>query len=529
MLFWGLVGALSLLVLAGILGPLLRDPGRQARSADYDLAVYQDQLAELERNRESGMIGAQEAEAARAEIGRRILEADKRRQKAQAREQSGTWPVRAGAAAAVVAVAGALGTYIWVGNPDREAVPFAERQSIPKSREAIVAARQGGMGGQGQARGSGGMQAGAGGSGASGSGMPDVATAEKQLAERLEKNPDDIRGWLLLGRTRMQMQNYAGALEAFGKARELAPDNPRIAASYAEAMVMANEGRVTPKAKTLFARASEAEPDNPQPNYYLALAEFQQGNPEAALARWKDMVANARPDARWLDVVKKHMAAAEKQLGMPQGETYASVAPEPAANGAAEGGESGAGQGPTRDRAQASGGTAGAGAGGGQPSGPTREQMQAAQDMSPEAREKMIQGMVDRLAKRLEDNPDNLQGWTRLARSYNVLGKPEKAREALKKATEIAPENVDLLAQYARAIRRAAGDKQTEKSIAVSRRILKLDQDNAEALWFVGVHEARKGNTEKARDLFDKALATLPDSPQTKELRRRAEEMVGDG
>jgi cytochrome c-type biogenesis protein CcmH len=149
--------------------------------------------------------------------------------------------------------------------------------------------------------------------------------------------------------------------------------------------------------------------------------------------------------------------------------------------------------------------------------------------MSPEARQKMIQGMVDRLAKRLEDNPDNLQGWTRLARSYNVLGKPDKARRALKRASEIAPENVDVLAQYARAIRRAAGDQQTDKSIEVSRRILQIDSDHAEALWFVGVHEARQGNTEKARTLFDKALATLPDSPQTKELRRRAKEMVGDG
>jgi len=544
MLFWGLVGALSVLVLAGILYPLVRDPGRQARGADYDLAVYRDQLAELERNRERGMIGEQEAEAARAEIGRRILAADKRRQKAEARRQSAGWPVRACAALTVLAVVGAVGTYVRVGNPDREAVPFAERQNIPKSREAIVAAREGGMGGQARAGGSGGQgqvggsggQGGAmrGGGGDTASGMPDVETAEKRLTERLEKNPDNVRGWLLLGRTRMQMENYDGALAAFGEARELEPDNPRIAATYAEAIVMANEGRVTPKAARLFKRANDAEPGNPQPNYYLALADFQQGNTKAALERWKAMVDDARPNAPWLDVVKKHMAAAEKQLGMPQGETYASVAPAPRAdNGDGQGGSAGSqgagADGPTRDRARASGGASGAGSGDGRPDGPTREQMRAAQDMSPADRRKMIRGMVDRLAKRLEDNPNDLQGWLRLGRSYRVLGKPEKSLEALKKASELAPENVDVLAKYARAIRRAAGDEQTEESIEVSRRILQLDPAHAEALWFVGVHEARKGNTDKARDLFDKALAALPDSPQTKELRRRAKEMVGDG
>jgi cytochrome c-type biogenesis protein CcmH len=176
-------------------------------------------------------------------------------------------------------------------------------------------------------------------------------------------------------------------------------------------------------------------------------------------------------------------------------------------------------------------GTSGGGSGtsGGDQAGPTREQMQAARDMSPEARREMIQGMVDRLAARLEENPSDTQGWMRLARSYRVLDKPEAAMKALKRASEVAPENVDVLARYARALREAAGQRQTDKSVELSRRILEIDGDHAEALWFVGLHAAREGDTDRARELLDKAIANLPDTPQTQELRRRADQIVGDG
>ncbi len=531
-MFWALAAVLALLVLAGVLYPLLRDPGRQARSAEYDLAVYNDQLAEVEHNREQGLIGEQEAEAARAEIGRRILEADRRRQRAEAAPATGRWPVRAGVAVIVAAVAGSFGMYVQYGEPGKKSVPFAERD-VPKTREAIAqaggAATQGGPGmgaamggGQGgsAAAGTGGGTAGSGASddGSSG-GMPDIDTAEKRLAERLEKNPENVQGWLLLARTRMQQQNYTGARDAFAKAHDLRPENTRITAGYAESIVLANQGMVNPKAEKLFKRAHAANPEDPQANHYLALADFQAGEVEAALERWKQMVANAEAGAPWLDMVKQHMAAAERQLDMEPGSTYAEVKPEPAEE--TQTAQNGGGQDNAGSAADGDGDS-------NRRAGPTQEQMAAAEDMSPEARKEMVRGMVDRLSKRLEDNPDDVEGWLRLARSYRVLEKPEKARDALKRASDVAPENVQVLVRYARAIR-AVENKQTPKSLEISQRILELDGDHPEALWFVGLHEARQGNREKARDLFDKALAKLPDTPQTAELRRRAERIVGEG
>jgi cytochrome c-type biogenesis protein CcmH len=165
----------------------------------------------------------------------------------------------------------------------------------------------------------------------------------------------------------------------------------------------------------------------------------------------------------------------------------------------------------------------------GDTSGPSQEQMEAAQDMSPEQRREMIAGMVDGLAKRLEEQPDDLEGWLMLGRSYRVLEEPAKARDALAKAAELAPDNVEVLSRYARAIRAAAGERQTDESYEVTQRILELDVDNPQALWFTALRHAANGDRATAREMFDRALAQLPqDTPQTAELRRRAEQMLAE-
>jgi len=134
----------------------------------------------------------------------------------------------------------------------------------------------------------------------------------------------------------------------------------------------------------------------------------------------------------------------------------------------------------------------------------------------------MIESMVARLARKLAENPDDVAGWTRLARSYNVLKQPDKARDALAEALKATPENIDLLVLYGRTIRGANDDKQNAQSTAAMRRVLALDPENIEALWFVGGAEAAAGNTEKARTMWQKALAQLtPGSRERSQIRQR--------
>ena len=624
MMFWIAAGLLTLATLAAVVLPILRARAEARRAADYDIEVYRDQLKEVERNKTRGLIGKEEAEAAKAEIGRRILEADQRRQKA-ASEGAGTSRGLVRVAAVLVAAAlpaGAVAVYLSEGNPGLESQPFASR-NLPDDAGTQLSGRGGAAGG-GQAQAGGGQAGGApAGSGGQGQQGQSLAQSEANLSARLEENPDNVDDWVLLGRTRLAMQRYGAAVEAFEQAVQRAPNRPQVNAFYGEALVMANQGTVVPKAQEAFEKVRQQVPDDPRSRFYIGLAEKQAGNPQAALDIWKQLVADADPGAPYLEAVGQQMASVERELGIEPGTTFAEVKPEGPA----------AGQG--SQTAQTGSGSASEG---GAPN-PSREQVEAAQNMSSEDRQQMIQGMVDRLASRLEQDPTDAQGWQRLIRSYSVLGEGDKATQALAdglaafegndavrqqlkmaaqqqgvampegvsppqqtasqggggqsgggaagmpsggqqgqlteaqrqrmleqiaqglsnqlqqnpddvsgwmrlgqtymrlgetgnavdalaNAEQRAPEDPNVLLAYARALRQDAGT-QTEKTVELTRRALDQEPDNPEALWFGAMAELREGDKQEARSMFDKAIQQLPpDTPQTAELRKRADRML---
>ncbi len=152
--------------------------------------------------------------------------------------------------------------------------------------------------------------------------------------------------------------------------------------------------------------------------------------------------------------------------------------------------------------------------------------MAAAQSMSPEDRQAMIELMVAQLAARLKEKPDDLNGWLRLGRSYSVLKKDMEARDALAKAAALAPENKDVLLLYGRAIRAAAGNKQTPESTAVMRQVLGIDPKNVEALWLVGMAEAEAGDRAAGTAKMEQALDQIPENaPNREALAKRLEEL----
>lgn len=649
MTFWIAAGLLTLAVLAAVVLPILRARAAARRAADYDIEVYRDQLKEVERNKTRGLIGDQEAEAAQAEIGRRILEADQRRQKAASEGASASRAtVRAAAVLVAVALpAGTVALYLSEGNPDLESQPFASRNLPDDAGTALGGRGGGGMGAGGQQAQRGGGQAGGGqaGGGQAGGGQTDggqgqsLAQAAANLSAKLEDNPENVDDWVLLGRTRLAMQRYDGAVEAFEQAIKRAPNRAQVNAFYGEALVMANRGTVVPKAQEAFQKVREQVPDDPRSRFYLGLAEKQAGNPQQALDIWKKLVADADPGASYLQAVGQQMAQVERELGIEPGTTFAEVKPDAPANGQ--------GTQTAQTRGGQTGGGSAAGGSGGDAPNPSQEQVEAAQNMSSEDRQQMIQGMVDRLASRLEENPQDAQGWQRLIRSYSVLGEGDKATQALAEglaafegnqavrqqlkmaaqqqgvampegvgppqqtasqdggqgtaqsgsgqadsgsaggpsggqqgqltqaqrqrmleqiaqglsnelqnnpdnvsgwmrlgrtylrlgetkqavdalanAEQRAPENPNVLLAYARALRQDAGT-QTGQTVELTRRALELAPDDPEALWFGAMAELREGDKDKARSMFDKAIQQLPpDTPQTAELRKRADQML---
>lgn len=366
MIFWILAAALCALCVALLLRPLARGDTKPDSPAEHDIAVYRDQLAEVERDRAQGLLSAAEAQEARREIERRLLAADAARGEARA-PGGGT---RSRAIWLILAFAvplAAMGLYLQLGSPETPSRPFAERQEERRGAEQL-------------------------------------AGLEAQLSERLAHDPEQPQAWAMLGELRLRLGDYAGAASAYGEAIGRGAPTATLYAARGEALTAA-AGRVTPEAKAAFDSALALDPGEPRARYYSGLAQEQAGRPRDALETWRALAEDTPADAPWRPTLESDFARVAGDLGL------------------------------TGEDARLPQGAAAP--------GPTREDVEAAQDMSPEERAAFIRSMVEGLAARLHEdpeNPENFDGWLRLARAYAVLGEIEKARDALARAEAIAAE-----------------------------------------------------------------------------------------
>ena len=242
----------------------------------------------------------------------------------------------------------------------------------------------------------------------------DLDAAVAQLAARLQKEPDDREGWNLLARSYALMGEKDKAAEAARRAAALDPS----ASAKGESLVAAANGTVTPEARRQFEAALAADPKDPRARFFMGLAEAQDGNTKAALARWRALEADSPPDAPWREGLETNIAR------LTGGEAAASAAPAPAAA-----------------------------------PGPSAADIAAAGQMSSEDRSAMIHAMVQRLADRLEKEPGDVDGWLRLGRAYAVLGEKSKSLDAFRRAADADPSRADAKQAYD-AARAAAGGAQ---------------------------------------------------------------------
>ncbi len=225
-----------------------------------------------------------------------------------------------------------------------------------------------------------------------------------RLRQRLATEPNRTEGWLLLGRTLMNANRFGEAVEAFDRLAALAPEDAEAHAMLAEAYIFGNDGLVTRDARLALQRALQLEPGNPSASYYMGLALQQEGDLRAAFDTWLALARNAEPDAPWLPLVTGRLRELAPRLGIDLAQAL-----------------------PPQPQTQT------------QQPGPNREQMEAAQAMTPEERAAMIRGMVDRLAERLRDAPEDIEGWLRLGRAREVLNERPAAITAYEKALTLLP------------------------------------------------------------------------------------------
>lgn len=383
-MIWFAFAALTLAALAFLLIPLSRTRDTTRERAEADLGVYRAQLAELEAEVARGLLAPTEADAARLEIQRRLLKAD-----AAGAERHGPGSPRlalvtiVGLAVAVPLFATLL--YLRLGNPSMPGQPLDQ-----VARERAAAAEQQ---------------------------LAQVTNIVDRLRQRLIEQPDDLRGWLLLGRTLMALQRYPEAVTAYEAATKLNAQDATAQTGYGEALTMTAEGSVTPAAAGAFARAAAIDPTAPTARYYLGLAKFQEGDAAGAYDTWLALAKEAPPDASYLAMLKERLAVVGRTIGRDPSAAFAAAAP-----------------------------------------GPSPEQMQAAAGMSEQDRAAMIRSMVDNLSARLAAQPDDFDGWMRLARARTVLRELPEARTALAQALRLRPADPEALFLAGQAAA-AGGDK----------------------------------------------------------------------
>ncbi|WP_441234946.1 c-type cytochrome biogenesis protein CcmI [Bradyrhizobium sp. 930_D9_N1_4] len=342
MMLWFVFALMTVAAIFAVLLPLGRSGRAQSQDSQNqgsEVAVYKDQLAEIERDLAAGLIAAPEAEAARVEISRRLLAAAGNETVSEPKS-SLTWR----RAAAVLALIGlplvAIGVYVPLGSPLLRDFPLAQRE-----RGA----------GSGMAR--------------------SLETLVVQVEQHLEKNPTDGRGWNVLAPVLERLGRFDDAVRAYRNALTYNGESPERRSDLGEAIAAAANGVVTAEAKTEFDRARALDADDPKANYFLGLAAEQDGRKDEAANIWRTLLTKAPADAPWRPLVQSSLARV----------------------------------------------------GGGTMPALSDETIAASKDMNEGDRNAMVRGMVERLATRLKQNGDDVEGWLRLVRAYLVMGDRDKA------------------------------------------------------------------------------------------------------
>ncbi|HMM89636.1 c-type cytochrome biogenesis protein CcmI [Bradyrhizobium sp.] len=355
MTLWFVFALMTVAAIFAVLWPLSRTAS--ASGGGNEAAVYKDQLAEVERDATAGLIGVAEAEAARVEIGRRLLAAADGGRGLPSRASLGLRRVSVVAALIGLPVA-AVTLYLSLGSPLLPDFPLASRTRTADANQPIE-------------------------------------NMVAQVEAHLEKNPTDGRGWTVLAPVLARLGRFEDSVRAYRNAIAYAGDGAERRADLGEALAGAAGGVVTAEAKAEFERAVAQNAEDPKANYFLGLAAEQDGRQADAAGIWRGMLAKAPADAPWRPLLQAALARVD-------GSTVPAV---------------------------------------------SNDAMAAAKDMNEDDRNAMVRGMVDKLATRLKQNGDDVEGWLRLVRAYMVMGERAKAMSAQAEARQAVSSDAERLRQ----------------------------------------------------------------------------------
>ncbi|MEM1276738.1 MAG: c-type cytochrome biogenesis protein CcmI, partial [Pseudomonadota bacterium] len=278
-----------------VVWPMLRSHGEGRARAEFDTALYKDQLAEIDRDLERGTVSKDEAEGAKAEISRRLLAAAR---EAKLSSGIGAAPRMSSGMVAGISVMAvpllAVVFYLANGVPGQPDMPFDGRAQVAQAQEALHNGRPS----QEQAE-----QLAPPRETAVRPDQQEYAALVERLEARISSTPNDARGLRLLATSYMQLERYGEAWRTFDQligVIGIEHAEPDLFAQMAEGMILAAGGYVSPEAETMLGAALERDSKNFVARYYAGLSLSQNGMMPQAIRVWQDLRAEAPADAPWL-------------------------------------------------------------------------------------------------------------------------------------------------------------------------------------------------------------------------------------
>lgn len=364
--------------------------------ASPDIAFYKAQLAEIDRDVARDVLSQEEAERARVEVSRRLIQADAR-QFAQGGNGPTTWVAISGLA---LIIAVSVVTYLQIGAPGEPDLPLAlrlqnaaelrENRPNQEALEALAPALE------------------------VPEDLPNGYMAQiAQLREIVPTRPDDLRGWELLSFHEAELRNFSAAAAAQGnvialKGEDATIDDRRLRLDY---MVAATDGYVSPEAEDLAREILRMDETHIPARYYLGALAHQTDRSDIAFRLWRPLIESGE-DTYHIALARLQIENAAQRAGLEY------TLPETV--------------------------------------GPTVEDMANAEDMSEEDRASMIQGMVAQLSDRLATEGGSAAEWARLISAYGVLGETENAAAIWTEAQGVFVENESAM-DILRAAAQSAG------------------------------------------------------------------------
>lgn len=396
-MFW--LVALGLITIVGVpmVAALLRRDQNIPKAAQQDMGIYKDQMGEVDRDLARGVINEDEAKAARTEVARRLLAADKRATVEVAATTASPNLNIIAVGVVVFALIGTVWLYTEIGAPGMRDLPLQGRIAAEK-----------------KARDS----------------RPDQTTAENaapkldletdpqheglvaQLRNAVSQNPKDTTGLRLLVDNEARLGNLTAAREAQQKLMDILGEDA-LASDFTdtgEIMILAAGGYVSPQAESALVQALNRDPRNPRARYYSGLALAQTGRPDVAYRMWAGLLEEGPEDAPWIPLIQSQIGQVARAAGISLSNQSLP--------------------------------------------GPSAEDVERATQMAPEDRQAMIRGMVGGLAERLATDGGTPTEWARLIRAYGVLGERGNANSIWLEAKETFKNNNEamiLLQEAARA------------------------------------------------------------------------------